>query len=144
MPPFSGIQVSHDFAIESVNLPVAREADQLHRALLTRFKPDGGSGGDVETEPASALPVETQGIVNLVKMEMGADLDGPVAGVADRKGDGLAAGIKFKVTLFGQNFTRDHVASVLRNGMVDGNEFGAVRKGCLDLDFGDHFGNTFH
>ena len=28
--------------------------------------------------------------------------------------------------------------------MVDGDEFGAIRKSCLDLDIMNHFGNAFH
>ena len=99
--PFGGIQVSHDFGIESVNLPVACEADEFDRALLSRLKPDGRAGGDIEPKPARALPVEAQSLVDFIKVKMGADLDGPVAGVADRECDGLTARVELDVAVFG-------------------------------------------
>ena len=105
-----GIKASHDLGVESVNLPVARQADEYDRTLLSRLKPDGGTRGDVEPEPPRAFPIEAQSLVHLVKVKMGTDLDGPVAGVADRERDRLTARVKFDVAVFGQDFTRDHAA----------------------------------
>ena len=52
-------------------------------APLTRFEPNRGPGGDVESLPVRLLAVEPERRVHFEEVEMGPYLDGSIAGVFD-------------------------------------------------------------
>jgi hypothetical protein len=93
LQPFSLFQRAIDFSIESVNFAGAGEGDEFDAFGVAGFKTHGGAGGNVEAEAARGGAVKGQGLVDFEKMEVRADLDGPVAGIGDFELLGRQAGV---------------------------------------------------
>src|ERR1700690_2548152 len=101
-------QLPHYFAAEAVDGAFSRERHELHVAGLSRLEPHGGAGGDVEPHAARFFAVEFQRGVGLEEMVVGADLDRSIAGIGDRQGHRLAAGIELDLAVLDEEFTGDH------------------------------------
>ena len=61
------------------------ERDQRDFSFVAGLKAQRGTCRDVEPVPERQLPVELQGPIDLEEVEVGADLDRPVAGIAHRQ-----------------------------------------------------------
>src|SRR3954469_24270772 len=110
------VQWAVDGVGEPVDRPGPRHRNQPDGPAVTRLEPDGGTGGDVEVEPAGCGPVELQGPVRLEEMEVRADLDRPVAGVGDLRLEDLAALVAEDGLLRQHILTRNHGRSRYRIG----------------------------
>src|SRR5258708_8621086 len=90
-----------------------------HGARLAGLEAHGGAGGDVEAHTLGPLAVEPESLVGLEEMIVAANLDRPVAGVGDLQRDRVAAlaGIEFKFTLRGEDFTWLHLGVPQRIGL---------------------------
>ena len=71
------------FVVKSVNAALSGQRDEFDLPLISRFEAHGRACGDVEPEAARGFPIKPQRRINLVKVEMAADLHGPVARVGD-------------------------------------------------------------
>src|SRR5215468_7769285 len=73
---------------EPVHVLLAPEWDQRHFLLVPRLEADGRRLRDGQPHPEGGGAVELQGAVDLEEVIVRADLDRPVAGVADLERDG--------------------------------------------------------
>ncbi len=147
---------------------VPGDFDEVDGFGFAGLEADGGPGGNVETEAVGAGAVEAEGGVGLDEMIMAADLDGAVAEVGDGEDGGGAARVEDDLAGsgsqkagfgIGRGWAKElkigdgektavegegQVAIFGGNGVVDGDEFGAVGEGAFDLDFGDEPGDAGH
>jgi hypothetical protein len=59
--------VAHHFAVEAVDLALARQRHQFHRALLARLEAHGRAGGDVQAHAVGAPALEGQRRIDFKK-----------------------------------------------------------------------------
>src|SRR4029078_4525059 len=91
---------------------------------VARLEAHGRAGGDVEAHPLGRLAVELERGVDLEEMEMGGELCGPVPGIGDGDGGGLAALVGRNGVLPQDVFAGDHrmglgtVTSLVPSGNV--------------------------
>ncbi len=76
-------------------------------------------------------------------MIVGADLDRSVTGILNPQAASFTARIERNRPLFNEVFSGYH-ATLLGNGVMDGDQLGTIREGGFDLDVMDHLGNTLH
>ena len=136
-------QLAADLAAEAVDDALAAKGDEGDVAFLAGFEAGGGAGGDVEALAAGGGAVEAEGGVGFGEVVVAADLDGAVAGVGDGDRGARLAFVEGDVAVEGDGLAGDHGGGS-SDGLVDGDELGAVGKGGFDLDVGDHFGNSGH
>ena len=87
-PGFCG-QRAGDLGVEAVDFAAAGKGDELDFARHSGLKANRRAGRDVQPEAKRLVTVELQRGVDLVKMEVAADLDRPIACVGDRQRSGL-------------------------------------------------------
>src|SRR5262249_11630974 len=73
-----------DEVVEADHAPAAAELDELNVALVTGLETNRLPRGNVQAHAARRLGVELERGVDVVEVEVRADLDRPVAGVAHR------------------------------------------------------------
>jgi hypothetical protein len=100
------VEWAHDVAAESVHDVVAGEFYEFDGAGLAGFEADGG---DVEAVAAGFFAFHDEGGVDFVKVVVGADLYGAVAGVGYGYGTGVATDVERYVAGFGKDFPWDHL-----------------------------------
>src|SRR5450830_1145422 len=105
------LQLAHHLAIETVDLALAGQRHQFHRALLARFKAHGGAGGDIEAHAISSPALEGQRRVDFKKVEMRTDLYRPVTPVSYHHRGRRALAIEADLAFFQLIFTGDHAGS---------------------------------
>ena len=142
------------------------DGDQLHRLAFARLEADRGPGRDVEPHAVGAGPIELQRPVGLDEGVVAAHLDRPVAEVEHREAHRLAAGVQLDLPGGGHHLARrrgprlrpaESAAGtgrklpcsasarspcVERDGVVHGDQLGAVGEGALDLHLGDELGDA--
>src|SRR4030095_12617262 len=106
-----GSELSHHALTKPVNRALAGERNQRDLARLSRFEAHRRPGGNIEPHAARLFAVELERRIGLEKMIMRADLNRPIAGIGDRQGRGLAAGIELDLTVLDEHFTGDHETS---------------------------------
>ncbi len=74
-----------DQIVEAVDPEFPAERHQSDFSHVAGLEPDGGARGNVEPLTESPLPVKLEGPVDLEEVEMGSDLDRPVAGIPHRE-----------------------------------------------------------
>ena len=82
-------------AAKAINLAVAADVYQFHRALLARLKTHGHAAGNVQALAVGGFAVKRQARVRLCKVVVGADLNRPVAGVLHHQRGHSASGVEF-------------------------------------------------
>ena len=87
---------------------IARIVDQFNGALLTRFKTNGRSRGNVESHAVGCRAVKSQSAIGLGKVIVRSHLNGAVAGVLNHQGAGSAANIQGMLALVYKKFTGCH------------------------------------
>jgi hypothetical protein len=80
---------------KAINRLLPSKLDQLYLPGLTRLEPHRGAGDDVKAHAPRLFPFELQRRIGLEKMIVAANLNGPVASIADRKLDLPATTIEF-------------------------------------------------
>jgi hypothetical protein len=92
------------------NISLTGERDERHLAAVARLEADGIAGGDVQAKTAGLGAIEFQRAVDLVKMKMAADLDGPVTGIGDDEAHFFQAdvGLKWRRVRGRANFSGYH------------------------------------
>ena len=108
---------------------VAGIAHQTHGTLLSRLEAHRRAGGDVETETARRGAIEGQRGIGFVEMIMRTDLDRPIADIGNAQLDGLATDIEFDLPAATCTSPGIMLLSFSCDGMMDGDQFGAVGEG---------------
>ncbi len=98
------------FVVEAVDFASSCEGDELDFFGIAGFEAHGGSGGDIEAKSTRGFAIESEGFVDFVEMEVAADLDGAVAGIADSGGNGGEAdvGLQLFIGWLWDDFSRYH------------------------------------
>lgn len=119
------------------------ELDQPDSAAVAWFKPRSRAGGNVQAPPVGCLAIELEGPVCLGEMIVGAHLDGTVAGVQYDDVDRVPSGVHHYRFRPEDVFSWDQLLP-LADGIVDGDQLGAVRESGFDLHVVDHLRDAFH
>jgi len=85
--------------IESMDGATASEFDELDFFFFAGLEADCSSGGDIEAQAICGGAIEGQSAICLEEMEMTADLDWTVAGVADEEAERFSSSVRRDGTL---------------------------------------------
>src|SRR5271157_6302075 len=91
------VELAHDQAVETVDLALAREIDELNLLDIARLEPDGRAREEIETPAVGFLAIEDEGPVDLEEVEMRADLDRSITRIGDLELHRGAAGVDLEV-----------------------------------------------
>jgi hypothetical protein len=99
---------AHDGLLKPVDYSCARVGNEPGFARLTGLETHGSSCRDIQPAAQGELSLKGEGRVALREMIMTSNLDRPVAGVGDLKGDGDAVIVEYDVTAGRNDFARNH------------------------------------
>jgi hypothetical protein len=108
------IDCAFNLGIKPINLTCSHERDEVDGFGVARFKADGGACGDVEALTPGGGPIELQGGVDFKEMEVGTDLDRPIAGIGDAQGGDGSARIEVDGAGLGKEFAGNHGVGAVR------------------------------
>lgn len=119
----SRIEVPAGQTAQTGHPSVAGERHQVDRPFDPRLEAHRGAGRDVESAAPGGLAVEVEGGVGLGEVEVGADLDGPVAPVGHHHGGHRQADVELQpdgTVAGGQGSAHDDLAGCPGHPVGDG------------------------